>query len=239
MKEIPLTKGKHVIVDDEDYEKLCKHKWYAEKGLYTWYAVRGVRKDGKREKKEYMHAVIMSPPNGFIVDHKNRNGLNNCKENLRVCSNSQNQFNKIKSHSSKSKYKGLSWCKRVNKWMVYVTKHKKRFFLGYFEEEKIAAEMYDQCAVELFGDFALLNFPQNTYNPCLKIVEKITSKRKPQTSKYRGVSWNSKAKKWKCCVYVNGDIKYIGAYKDELVAAKKYDENIIKYNLDIKRLNFK
>jgi hypothetical protein len=156
MKEIELTQGKVAIVDDDMFEELSSVKWYARKDRMTgnYYAVRshhGV-------KFLYMHRVVLRAPDGAQVDHANRNTLDNRRENLRLCSDSQNRANTPKYLQATSRYKGVCWEARYNKWRAVIYKDRKRRFLGNFQDEIDAARAYDKAAVELFGEFACLNF---------------------------------------------------------------------------------
>jgi hypothetical protein len=107
-----------------------------------------------------MHRQIMNAPEGLLVDHIDGNGLNNQKNNLRLCSSAQNARNRRPTSKPYSKYKGVSWHKRNKKWEVRIAKSGKSTYLGTFEDELEAALAYDRKAEELFGEFAYLNFPQ-------------------------------------------------------------------------------
>ena len=89
-KSIPLTQGKFALVDDEDFEKLNQNVWLFCNG----YAARGVNRFPRR-RLLYMHRIILNPPEGFDVDHISHNSLDNRKENLRICSRTENQRNRI------------------------------------------------------------------------------------------------------------------------------------------------
>jgi len=155
-KRIPLTQGKFAIVDDEDYERLSRFKWYTGKSRNTFYAVRSVKIMGKWITRK-MDRDILNVPIGFQVDHINRNGLDNRKVNLRTCTLAQNVRNR-KTPKHSSKYKGVSWFKITKKWRAYIYPNNKFISLGYFMNEIDAAKAYDNKAKELFGEFACLNF---------------------------------------------------------------------------------
>jgi hypothetical protein len=104
----------------------------------------------------FMHQLIMDAKN---VDHKDGNGLNNRRSNLRVATSSLNQANSRKRQGS-SQYKGVGWDKEHNKWRARINYQHRRTFLGCFEDETDAAKAYDDAARELFGEFARLNFPK-------------------------------------------------------------------------------
>lgn len=152
---ILLTQGKFAIVDAEDYDWLIRYKWHACKCKNTYYAsrVRG----GKAIK---MHREIMRAPKGVIVDHIDHNGLHNRKGNLRLCTNAQNCYNQQPCANGTSKYKGVSWHKCRSKWSARIRCDRKFYNLGDYDDQMEAAMAYDDKAVELFGEFAYLNFPE-------------------------------------------------------------------------------
>lgn len=153
MKEIKLTQGKVALVDDEDYEYLNQFKWCAHKECNTYYAVRNAKNNGKWFT-QYMHNLII----GIIgVDHKNHEGLDNQKHNLRIANKSQNAMNNRPLENMTSKYKGVSWFKERNKWRCTITPSGKSVHIGYFIDEVEAAKAYNEKAKELFGEFANLN----------------------------------------------------------------------------------
>lgn len=158
MREIQLTRGKVALVDDRDFEAMSHYKWHARKGVRTWYAEgHGHREDGAPTHLS-MHRLIMGAPEGMQVDHIDGNGLNNTRENLRLCTRAENQFNRACS-GGKSKYKGVSLHRNGKKWRAQIWFADKRVDLGLFIDEEDAARAYDEAARRLFGQFARLNFP--------------------------------------------------------------------------------
>ncbi len=152
MKEIKLTQGKVALVDDEDFERINQFKWYAHKIREMWYATRS-------STRFYMHRVIMNAPSGMLVDHKDRDGLNNQKYNLRVTTNAKNLWNQGKHKDNTSGYKGVSFDKKSKKWLVQIRVNDGNArHLGYFDTVEEGAHAYDRAAKELHGEFAYLNF---------------------------------------------------------------------------------
>ena len=154
MKKIELTQGKVTQVDDEDYEWLNQWKWYAIKVHRTFYAVRYVNKD---KLTIFMHRIILNISEKIKPDHKDRDGLNNQRNNLRVCTEQQNNFNRKGWLNCSSTYKGVTWDKNAKKWRPSITINNKKIHLGSFDSETKAARAYDVKAIELFGEFAYLN----------------------------------------------------------------------------------
>jgi hypothetical protein len=157
MKEIPLTRGFVAVVDDEDYENVNQFKWFANPDKHTTYASRTDYSGGSK-KHIKMHRFIMGYPVGMLVDHINRNGLDNRRCNLRITTHQQNQANSI-SKSDSSRFKGVSRDKRKEKWYASIRKNKKDHYIGRYDIEEDAARVYDRRAIEFFGEFARLNFP--------------------------------------------------------------------------------
>ncbi len=164
-KLIPLTQGKFAIVDAEDYDELSQYKWYAKKGNSTYYAGRGVRvyKNGKYVgvRQILMHRVMTKAPKGMLVDHRNHNGLDNRRENMRVCTREQNSHNQLPYRGTSCRYKGVTKHKRDGVFEVNIRYNGKLNYIGRFKDADDAAKAYDKKAKELFGEFAYLNFPED------------------------------------------------------------------------------
>lgn len=159
MKNIELTQGKTTLVDDADYVRLNKFKWYVRPTRYTSYAVRNVRIAKNKKRIERMHRVILGLQLGDkrITDHRDGNGLNNVRSNLRVCTYTQNNQSRRKQNVGTSKYKGVHWHCRLHKWHSRIQINKKQVFLGCFDSEIAAAVAYNRAALKYFGQFALTN----------------------------------------------------------------------------------
>lgn len=161
-RHIPLTQGKYAIVDSEDFERLHKHKWCANKAKKTCYADRTVRVGRNKRKHVLMHREILDPPDHLYVDHINHNGLDNRKANLRTATHRQNCYNRV--HFKKnpsSRYKGVCFNRATEKWDVQIRRYGKCTHLGCFDDEVEAAKAYDKAAKEHQGEFAALNFPDS------------------------------------------------------------------------------
>ncbi len=155
--DIRLSRNKVAIVSAEDAD-LDKLNWYAKESDGNWYAAHTINATGKTVR---MHKVIAGRMGlTGIVDHKNRNGLDNRRSNLRVATTQQNTQNKASHKGSLSQYKGVDYDKQAKKWRARINGRGQSIFLGNFDTEPEAAVAYDKCAVHAHGEFAYLNFPE-------------------------------------------------------------------------------
>jgi hypothetical protein len=155
---ILLTQGQHAMVDAEDYERVSRHKWCLSRVGNQLYAYR--KHHGKTLR---MHQFIMNPPQGMVVDHIDGNGLNNRRGNLRICTPQQNAWNhrRRKPPGAPSQYIGVyRYRDRPDKWYVKVQCAGDVTNLGPFDREIEAARARDRLALQLFGEYARLNLPE-------------------------------------------------------------------------------
>ena len=158
METITLTQGQFALVDDCDFEKVNQFKWCAHKGLknHTFYAYRNTPYVAGHRTQQLLHRFILGVDDSTIeVDHKNRDGLDCRRHNLRVATHSQNQGNRKLGDKSASGFKGVSW--QDSQWVTRISINGKTKWLGYSNDKVTAAKKYDAAAIEAFGDFALTN----------------------------------------------------------------------------------
>ena len=161
-KRIKLTKGKFAIVDDADYARITSHRWQALFRDGHWHAARSTKCPGT-PRTIYMHHEVMGVWGGTRLDHRNRNGLDNRKQNLRKCTKAQNAWNGFRRIRGKtSRYKGVcsSGVCTGRPWLATITKGGKQIYLGRHATQKEAAKAYDRAARNLFGEFAAPNFSE-------------------------------------------------------------------------------
>jgi hypothetical protein len=154
MKKIELTRGYYALVDDEDFEELNQFKWSYHHG----YAVRNSPYVNGKRKELFMHRVILNTPEGMETDHINGIRWDNRRDNIRIVTKSQNQWNRNRYKNSVSKYKGVYWSKRWKRWYAGISYKGKNLYVGCFKCEEDAARAYDKRAKELHGEYARLNF---------------------------------------------------------------------------------
>lgn len=154
MKEIKLTKGQYALVDDSDYEFLNQWKWYSSHGYATRDSFIPTPHGKYKKQVVSMHRLLMGViGEPKLVDHIDRNPLNNQRSNLRLCTKSQNNANKGIESKNTSGYKGVSWCSTAKMWRVRCGKKT----IGRFHDIKKAAKVYNETATAMFGEFAYQN----------------------------------------------------------------------------------
>lgn len=245
MKQIPLTQGKFALVDDEDYEYLNQFNWVYHKGKKekTAYAQRYNKTTNGKQSCLSMHREILGliTNDGVEADHKDGNGLNNQKTNLRIATRSQNCQNR--STWGISKYSGLtkSIDGKYMHWLVTIHFNKKQIYIGRFpfteQGEMDAANAYNEYAIMYHREFAKLNILPENYIPTIKI-------KKTKQSRYRGVGCiksSNKITAYFSTIRVNRKNIYLSSFpftkEGERLAALCYNEAAIKYHGDKAKLN--
>lgn len=142
------SKGQPFYFDIEDYDKIKEYKWCIS---LDGYVVSPATKDHKEIR---MHRLIMDCPKGKVVDHINHCKSNNCKNNLRICTHSENMKNKKKSKNNTSGVTGVSWDKEKNRWRVQIVVNGKKIECGRYKTIEEAAKARKEAEIKYFGEFA-------------------------------------------------------------------------------------
>lgn len=150
---VPLTKGYEAIVDDCDAERVMAFSWHVQFTRGNPYAV---RKFYNPRRSVFLHSFILQPPLGMQVDHKNYDGLDCRRENMRIATRSQNSAYR-RSAGGVSGFRGVF--PYNGRWVVKVGAREKRQTVGVFSNKEEAARSYDNAALAMYGEFAILNFP--------------------------------------------------------------------------------
>jgi hypothetical protein len=166
MKELIIDSKTHgrkiVLLDDEDYDRVIQWKWSVTYNPRSenFYSKRTIKVESGKWKNLYMHVFIMKSDTfkGENVDHRDHNGLNNTRENLRITDKIHNHMNQKIRKDNLSRYKGVT--KHNNKFQARYTYNGKRVSIGYYLSSEEAARAYDKASKQYFGKFACLNFPE-------------------------------------------------------------------------------
>lgn len=156
MKKIELKSNVYVLIDDEDYNLVKDFNWYACKSGNFIYA-RTFVKDGRRKKSlSLQHLIVGKPPIGIRLFFKDKNPLNCQRENIEFVSFGQAAHNYYKKNK-KSKNANENFRGVTVQYIARIKYNNKILVLGNFKNEKDAANAYNQKAIELFGDKAMIN----------------------------------------------------------------------------------
>lgn len=159
-RRIYLGEGEWTTVEPADYYRLGHFKWCLSGSGRKFYAVRFNKTAPGKTKRILLHREIMNFPEGFVVDHKNCNPLDNRRANLRLATPSQNLHNRLKmKRKTSSRFMGVYFSKPRQRWIARTEYQGKSLWLGTFTDEIEAAKARDKAAKKYHGEFARLNFP--------------------------------------------------------------------------------
>lgn len=161
---VVLTKGFVATISAQDAPLISQHNWAASVGRRTVYAAREVKSGGQRFTV-YMHRAILSAPSGMDVDHIDRNGLNNCRSNLRLATRSENCRNRGPNAKNSLGVKGVYQNESGRSWCAKIRVHGKGYHLGSFSTPEAAHEAYARASSAMHGKFGRADEPEGGWKP--------------------------------------------------------------------------
>ena len=163
-KKIPVGSGKFALVDDADYDWLNQYMWYTDhygyvmicfsRSILAHAPIPDVASTGISMSRLILE---LEPGDKREADHINHNILDNRRNNLRIATRAQNQYNQSIRDEGTSKFKGVYWDKQNKKWHAHISINNKTKSLGRFDSERTAALAYNLAAKRHFKEFAFLN----------------------------------------------------------------------------------
>jgi len=163
---ITITSKKHgtfdVLYSKEDQDLINSHTWGIAKLGNRFYPKTDIKNADGKYRTKFLHGLIMGTPKGMHTDHISGNTCDARRENLRVCTPTENQRNRGKNKNNTSGFKGVSWNKASKKWVPYIQYGGKKIHLGTFDTREEAARTYDRKVIELWEvvNPRMLNFPE-------------------------------------------------------------------------------
>jgi hypothetical protein len=160
MLRVPLSQGRWATIDPEDAENVLQYRWYIDRSNRSGreYARSNVYLPNGKHTTILMHRLIAGfPGTRSVVDHRNGDGLDNTRANLRVCSYSNNLMNQRPRTDGTSRFKGVSWNTKRSKWVVNIQIKGRNTYIGLAECEEEAAVLYNIAAQLFYGEYACLN----------------------------------------------------------------------------------
>lgn len=173
MREIPLTSpgGFVALIDEEDLDLVSAYSWHV---VLTRAGMRYARASvlvGSEVKSILMHRLVAAAPPKKVVDHWDRDGLHNWRDNLRVCGQGGNMANRVINRGNKTGFKGVSPFR--GRYRAHICLNRRRMALGVFPSAEEAAAAYDDAARGCFGEFARVNFPRDGEQGCRPVSESM------------------------------------------------------------------
>lgn len=156
VRRLPLTNGCFTLVDADEFDRLMQFSWRRDRDGYARSAM--VTEPGQPARGVLLHRFIMGAKRGQIMDHINRDRLDNRRSNLRFVTVQQNMHNRGASRG-KSKYRGVAWSAAERKWVATIYADGENRHLGWYRWEEEAARVYDEAAREHYGEYAYQNNP--------------------------------------------------------------------------------
>lgn len=235
-------KGHLIYIDEEDYTRVTSRNWYVGTDpkhtyFYTYIYVSGIR------KSIALHRFLMGCTHGdkIVIDHINRNALDNRKCNLRKCTQRDNLCNSGIRIDNSSGYKGVSFNKKENNWNATIQYNGEIYSIGTAATAQEAAVLYDMVAIRMFGEYANPNFKDASYSDTVldsvynRVLKRMSC---ANTSGYFGVYHHVRDNIWSAIINHNKVRYYIGTFSNPEDAARARDRKALELLEDKAKLNF-
>jgi len=220
--------GGIALINPDDYDLVSQYSWHQNKKGYANTSI--------NNKTFGMHRLLMGSPKGLVIDHINHIKLDNRRENLRILTNERNSKHQKKKKGSITKYKGVTYDKKRNKYSVFIRHDDQRKYIGSFDTELEAAEYYDLFIIHHKMDEINLNFPEKRQE---YLQKEYINKIQETKNKYYGVTKDRKDNdRFVAKIQHNKNNIHILSSKDQIECAKAYDNYVVKNNILSKKLNF-
>lgn len=209
MKELSLSSGQIALVDDIDFEEISKYSWSVSTKGYAYRKGKNPE-TGIWNDNINMHRSILglSRTDLMIIDHIDGNKLNNQRNNLRICSNSQNLCNRGKQKNNSSGFKGVSYKPHGGTWSAQIKVGGNSIYIGTYRTAEEAYHAYCLKAVEVHGEFVAKEI-RDVANSIKTIP---TALKKINRSGFDGIKKRGKYERWDVSFQRNGKREYLGAY---------------------------
>lgn len=225
MKEVFVRPNSIALVDDDQYERVNKIKWYLSKGGY---ALSGSHKNLGIKPFTKMHRFILGTEPGVLIDHRDGNKMNNQKYNLREASPEQNVHNQKKRSGTINNYKGANFIKKLGLWQARCRMNHQDYFLGYFKSEIAAAYAYNKKAASISSFILLNDLPFNTeYLEEILISDRAVIKPCVMVSPYNFIYYHEKKRLWNIRIFFNGKVTYKGGFITDTDAHEYLIQNFL------------
>lgn len=225
--------NKIVYFDECDFELVLPYRWSLIKIDDCFYAHAWTQDDKGKPRIIKMHRLILGFPQ-YKIDHKDGDGLNNRRANLRGYEGGQNKMNSKIPKNNTSGFKGVTFISKKMLWVVHIGFEGKSIKGGRFKNKYKAALRYNELAIKYFGEFANLNILTEEEIEASKVKEGRRLSERNNTG-YRGVyKYGNKF----VARIAHDKVKiHVGYFSNPKLAAIAYNETIIKNNLPIEKLN--
>lgn len=242
-KQIPIKNiGMNAVVDDDDFERVSNYKWTGRKRGYTFYATTTIPIEGYRRS---MHQFILRLPHRTAIDHKDGNGLNNQKTNLRPATQQQNMRNMTRRKNSTGLPKGVRFNKSSKTFAcrIRIGAREKRLYIRGFETARAAAIAYEILALKYFGEFAFTSVINSASSAEIETIKNHIEDQPPAKTKHRffGITYRKSTKRWHAKIVIKDNEKrvhkFLGSFATDKDAAIAYNNAAILFVGSTAKLN--